>query len=369
VIYFLVNNNFHYYDVSLHLQSLSENRVSLIQIPHTLDADIDVKEFEENYTFQTPFAGLMSHLKINKIISVQNLIRSKIKPGPDDVLILYTEFEILNQFIVKLFNENGAKVFLLEEGMPTYISYCTKSRVPLSLKFKLKLAYIRKVLRYDFVKYLSLNGFGYPQIEDSYIDGVLFYFDAHIKRRINNYRISKAAKQVRLTDPSKVIFLNEEMYLYYMGWESYLNEMRRVILSLSKQFETVFFKFHPREDQVSRRRIREEIGMLPNLQFVEDDTPVETLIVEIRAKYAVSFFSAALMNLHFMGIDPIYIYPFIPGLLKHDNVKTIQSFLESIRYEFPDSLDVLKLEGRCRVPEPNDALSLGDFIRNISGAV
>lgn len=364
MIYLLINNNFHYYDLSLHLEALSWAEVSLIAVPHKLDADYVDGSFKKKYNFDTPFKGVKGYLDRRTIHDSQESICSQIKPGPEDVLIFYTEFELLNQFIVSLFKKSGAKVFLLEEGLPTYINFCTESTTALSLKYKLKLAYIHNVLRYEYVDYLSLNGFGYPRIRDSFIDGVLFYFNTHVNRDVPNYRISKEVETMSSTDPTKVIFLNEGLYLYYMGWDVYIDELKRVISALSHQFETVYFKYHPKENAKSKVRIRQALEGFSNVQFIEATTPIETLIVELQAKHAVSFFSAALMNLHVMGIDPIYIYPFIPSLQKLDIIKTIHGFLESINYIFPNSLDELKLETTSRIPETADSPSLGAFLQS-----
>lgn len=369
MVYFLINNNFHYYDISIHLPSLSDYRLSLIQVPHTLDVPPSEREFEKIYTFKTPFAGLKSHLKVNNIKKTQRNIHDQINPGFDDVLFFYTEFEILNQYIVSFFKKSGAKVYLIEEGLPTYISYCTKSKSNLFFKYRLKEFYFKKILNYDFVKYLSLNGFGYPQIEDSYLDGAAFYFDVKTLRDVESYHISKDVRKIDTLNSDDVVFLNEEMYLYYMDWESYVSEIRRIVSSLLEQFCTVYFKFHPREDDTSRERIRRAFGCCAGIKFVEENTPIEELIVKLQVKYAASFFSAALMNLHFMGVAPIYVYPFIPQLLRHENIKSIHRFLESVSYKFPKNLESIRKDGACDVPGGGSNFSLKDFLQSLDVAV
>ena len=152
MIYFLVNNNFHLYDVKLHISNFKKQQdFSLIQIPHTLNPQKEDANFKKIFTYQTPFQGkkkinfLYIHRLHNKIKSDLQNISEK------DFLFFYTEYECLNHYIVKLFKEKGAKTFLIDQGIATYILLnCNSTSVyKLPLRLRIKLFALRKLFGYN----------------------------------------------------------------------------------------------------------------------------------------------------------------------------------------------------------------------------
>ena len=145
MIYFLVNNDYQFSDVELHLSEFSKGECSLIQVPCRLTPLTEHPRFTSVYTFPSCIRIKYFFLDIFFIKNLKRRVSKALSPGPDDVLFVYTEVEYLNQHIITIFHKAGAKIFLIENGMATCLVFNMKSaRLPLRLK--LKLVWIKYIL-------------------------------------------------------------------------------------------------------------------------------------------------------------------------------------------------------------------------------
>lgn len=334
MIYFLVNNNYHMLDVNEHCKELVEYKKSLIQIPHTLDIITSNESFVNILTYETTFTGILNFFNIYKVKEKEREIKKSLNITSDDILFVYTEYEVLNQYIIYLFKKANAKVYIIEDGgFPTYLTFSVKNDDKLSFKQSVKKIYLNYFLGYDFVEFLKYNNIVFPLINEKFIDGVLLYLDVDIIRNIKKFIISKNQNKLSLDDDI-AIFLNEDMYSHYCTKEEYIKILENILLNMSKKFKKVYFKFHPRETAENKQWQLKVINQLSKITVIEENMPVEILLEKYNAKYIFSFLSAALLNVNAMGVVPIYIYHLYPDISNNSVFKYISLILNKANYKF-----------------------------------
>lgn len=334
MLYFLINNNYHLYDVRLHLSNLTDESVGLIQIPHKLDIVSDDTAFVNIEVFDKLLRSGGDYVNFIRSKRLRNEIHRKISVKAGDVLFVYTEYELLNQCIIEHFKMSGALVYLMEEGFATYTTFLLPSdRIPLFSE-RVKLFLVRQLLGYKQTKFLYLNNMSFPQIEDSYIDGVVLYRDVEVIRKINKIVIAKSVEQILCDNNESVIFLNEKMYDHYLPFNEYLVMLRDILINLSKYYNKVYFKFHPRENLERQNQVLPIISGIAGLELIKDDTAIENIITRINTKNIASFFSAALLNLYDAGLNPIYVFHKYDILMKQNMFIKVKKILLELGYNF-----------------------------------
>ena len=334
MIYFLINNNYHYFDIELHLPGIDKCDVSLIEIPYTLD-DREHSSFRS--VFQYPRAsksGLIS--QVLNFIQQRKRVDQEIHPSKDDVLFIYTEYDLLNQYIVALFKNAGAKVYLIEDGgLATYAPFRMIDSEPLSVREAIKQWIYRRLPNLRTLRLHKLNGHIFPWMADTYIDGVCIYRPVSIRRNIPTILLKRSIQQKVEPIQGTVVFLNEQMYHSYQKADDYLAGVRRIMESLCHSFDNVFFKFHPRETEEWRRRIMHDVlSHFHSLHVIEENAGVEAVIDRYRPTVAASYFSAGLLNLINRGVEPLYLYHLISDLNQQPTCREVTSVLNELGYNF-----------------------------------
>ncbi len=334
MIYFLVNNNYHMLDVYEHCINLKDYEKSLIQIPHTLDVLNRDENFIDILTYNSPLNGFRNLFNIYKIKKKEKEIKKELKLNKNDILFVYTEFEVLNQYIISLFKKFGARVYVIEDGgFPTYLTYGVKSEKTLPFKEKIRLFYTKYILGYSFVEYLYFNKLVFPQINEKYIDGVLLYLDVLVNRNIKKYIVKRNIKKMKLNS-NNAIFLNEKMYCYYCTKKEYANILENILSIMNNRFEKTYFKFHPRETKEDKIWQLKIVNKFDKVHIIEEHSPIENLLEKYDSKFIFSFLSAALLNLNAMGVIPVYIYHLYKSIYKNSVFNQINIVLINAEYEF-----------------------------------
>ncbi len=335
MIYFLINNNHQYYDLKLHLSEINKQDVSLIIVPYMLD-ESELVGFGRTYTYPRAFKPRLI-VQARNHIRQKRLVEKEIQPGQADVLFLYTEFDLLNQYIVTHFKHNGAKVYLIEDGgLATYLPFRMLNGEQLSVREKIKQWVYRLLPGLHTLRLHKLNGHTFPQMADKYIDGLCMYRPVPIRRNIPTILLRRAIKQTKISPTiGTVIFLNEPVYYIYQKPDDYLVGLKIIIQSLSGGFDDVLFKFHPRENAFWRMRITQEVlDRFPNLKVIEDDRAIEEVIESYRPSVAASYFSAGLLNLLDRGVEPLYLYNLLPNLSLQPVCREATAVLLELGYNF-----------------------------------
>lgn len=365
MIYFLINNNHQYYDLELHLSHIDKHDVSLIEIPYTLD------EREHSgflSVFQYPRASISGLIaQVQHFIRQSKRVDQEIRPSKGDVIFIYTEYDLLNQYIVTHFKKNGAKVYLIEDGgLATYVPFRMFESEPLSVREEIKQWIYRKLPNLRTLRLHKLNGHIFPWMADTYIDGVCIYRPVPIRRNIQTILLQRPIQPQVEPIQSTVVFLNEQMYHSYQKADEYLKGLRRIMESLCHSFDNVFFKFHPREAEEWRRRIMHDVlSHFPSSHVIEENTGVEAVIDRYRPSVVASYFSAGLLNLLNRGVEPLYLYHLIPDLNQQPICREVTSVLNELGYNFVPSfaeIDSSFRSGLLDKSSPQEAIALSELV-------
>lgn len=334
MIYFIVNNNYQYLDFKSHLSSLNGKDVVLIEVPHSLD-NYEHTGIRAVFRYHGSLqVGLMAEV-LNYLSSIKR-IDQDIVPAEEDVLFFYTEFEILNQYVVGRFRQAGSRVYLIEDGgFGTYVPFRMLDSEPLKVKELIKRFVYRLLPGLSRIRLHKLNGFIFPWMPDSCIDGVCLYKPVTIARTILIHFVRRPLQPQVDTIQGKVIFLNEPIYSIYQNKEEYLNGLAEIIQALCNGFSEVLFKFHPRETDDWRILIKKEVfSRYPSVIIIEEDTAIEAVIDRYRPLVAASYFCSALLSLCDRGIHPLYLYHLIPSIQKQPIFRETTLVLTELGYNF-----------------------------------
>ncbi|WPC68118.1 polysialyltransferase family glycosyltransferase [Rhodoferax ferrireducens] len=337
MIYFLINNNYHRLDFENHLSHLDENNVTLIEIPHTLD--------ERRYTKlsgifryrKPPQSGLMA--QVMSFLSLVRKIGADINPTSGDTLFFYTEYEILNQYVAGRFMQAGSRVYLIEDGgLGTYVPFRMSGCESLTLKESTKQFVYRLLPGISRIRLHKLNGFIFPWMPDSCITGVCLYRPVSISRIIPTHILKRPFQpQVNCTS-GRVVFLNEPIYSIYQGEEEYIDGLIKIVDGLCNGFNEVLFKFHPRETDEWRTRIKQQITFhFPRVNFIKVDTAIEEVVDHYHPSVVASYFCSALLSLCDRGIQPLFLYHLIPDIQRQPIFRETTSVLTDLGYHFVEN--------------------------------
>lgn len=342
MIYFLINNNHQYVDFCNHLFVLDSEDVVLVEIPYALNCNKD--DGIKNKLRYSRSAGNGLFDQVYKFLSTIGRIGRDIVPSVNDVLFFYTEYEILNQYLVRRFKQAGASVYLIEDGgFGTYVPFRRVDSEPLTIKELIKQSVYRLLPGLAGIRLHKINGHIFPWMPDSNIDAVCLYQPVAIKRNIPIKLMRRPSQSQLVTIPGSVFFLNEPIYEVYQTWDEYIEGLNILLEALCDGFKQVHFKFHPRESAERRQCIREKVLFrFPLLTVVEEDTAMEMLADQYRPSVVASYFCSALLELANRGIEPLYLYHLLSGLKKQPVFMEVTSILTELNYNYVSALSEIK---------------------------
>jgi hypothetical protein len=283
-----------------------------------------------------------------------------LKPGPEDTLLFFTEAEWLNQIIVQRFRRGGARVVMLEDGgFATYIPMSVADSEPLTLRERATQAAFRLVPGLRGSRLFKFNGHLFPRLPDRTIDAIALYRDVPLRRCVRTIMIRKPGRKACEVHPGTVIFLNERMYDHYQAADVYLTGLRRLLRSLISGFSAVHFKFHPRETEDWKGRIR---GLLksefPAITLIEQAGTIEEVILDYRPEVLASYFSAGLLSIEYEGIEPLYLYHLLDDLREQPAFAIATRILRTWGYRFVGSDDEICSGYRSGIMTDNPASAI-----------
>jgi len=318
LIFFLVNNDYQLFDARHHARELSAAHLdsSLIEVPHALRETDRGRGFASVTTFPSP---LRSHGWIGawlRYFPAARRVARELRPTDRDVLFFYTEFDLVNHFIVRRFKRARARVFLLEDGgVGTYLPFSIEGNEALDRKQRIVAAMTRRLPGLRRTRFHKVNGVVFPWLPDASIDAVCLYRPLSIVRALPVQVLRRPSREAIVAKAGRVVFLNERMYDDYQSDEQYLEGLALILDRLVAGFPEVLFKFHPRETGEWRQRIRATIASrFPAVQLIESERPIEVLLAEQRPEVLASYFSTTLLNLAGTGIEPMFLFQMLPDL-------------------------------------------------------
>lgn len=345
MIFALINNTYQLYDLSLHFGGLlNDPRLKIIVIPHSFRPDL-MGDKVPDYLIESPFTKRFGLARPLSVLRSLHAIRQALPVGKNDVLLMYTENEILNHYVAKRFYSVGAKIFLLDEGVATYNVLMATPATLRSGRTRLKEWILRNVYGFRQSRYAEIDNAQFPLLDDSVFTAACLYFDlaVHIQRRIPTAVIDKNDDKVLRLDSHSAIFIGDvidNMRVFYgVPATEYLEFLRTVVRSISKKLKVIYFKFHPRSPRTERIAIQKALAVFENVVFVSSDEPVETAIDRYSCKFALSLLSLSILNLSFRGVEAVFLYHLFDRFSRNNAVGLAAKFLHLVGYNFVAKLE------------------------------
>jgi hypothetical protein len=338
MIYFLVNNDYQYLEAERLARELhaADRRTALIAIPHTLTRTLDPALFDPIISLPTP-AHLSWPRAWLRYLRARGRVRQVLPATGADVLLLFTEYELLNQLAARVFKERGGAAYLIEDGgVGTYIPLTLKQPEPYSWKNRLLQASMRAIPGLGGTRFTKFDGILFPMMDDRHLDGVCLYRPMRITRRVPVRVIARPTLQPVPIRAGRVVFLNQPLYSEHIQNESdYADGLRKILGALSAGYPDVLFKFHPREPASARERItRDILDAFPGVRVVEGNQPFEAMLAELCPEAVASYNSTPLLNLTGTGVQPLFVYHLLPDLRRAPSFDAMHALLEAWGYEF-----------------------------------
>ena len=369
VVYFLVNNDFHVYDVKLLASEIGYDKCSLISVPYRMEVPRDLP-FARQYTFERcQFLEKQAPSKIRKLIDIHrdNFLKRRqldqLKISKDDVLFVFTECELMNMFCIDKFYRKGCKVYLIEDGIASYIYYNSPSTaIPKRWK----------VLKYLYGFLYGLKGFNpyhagdylYAMLSDAYFRGVCLFTDYSISRDIPVVYLHKNEPEIVGLDKNKVILLTQPLYQTLMDEREHIATYERILRVMSGSFSNVYVKPHPSEFADHFADHYQSIAQgLDNVMMLNSNDVVENCISQHGVGVAVALFSSALGKLAYKGIEPIYFYHLIEQQKQQHS--DIDTYLKQLNYNFIKSFDDITPDYSSGIlAKMNKGRRIGDLVES-----
>lgn len=349
MLYFLVNNDYQLLDANRHAKELRDEGfvVSLILVPHSLQCDVPADLYSTIIRFVSPVIGRRWPAAWLRYFISKKKIDDRIHPISGDVVLIYTEYEIINHLIINRFRAVDAQVVHIEDGgVGTYIPFSDLPGQPLSLRERLIAASVKLLPGLADSEFKKINGTVFPWRPDTHIDLLCVYRYYVPARQIRTVMIRNDAPLFMSDDKlivGRVVFLNECIYDHYQDDASYLLGLRTILAGLVSGYPEVYFKFHPRETQVWRDRIRSQVLKLyPSIRIVEENLPFELLLETYAPEALASYFSTPLLNLSGTGIQPLFLYHLIEDLRDQPVFAKLTAFLLRWEYQFTQNWDEVR---------------------------
>lgn len=327
MIYYIVNNDFHVDNIKGHIYQNKIKNCTIIRVPYALKNDC--KQFAtETITIKTPFRNRFRFWNPFMFYKAKSSV-NKIYFSSKDQVVFLTEFDPINQYIIYKAKQKGAQITLLEEGISFYYLYIFKNKNSNDVKSKLKLFYLRYMIGFNFIRYVSVDQLRWLQMKDIYIDRMLLYFNVPVERNIPIEIIENNNVGYSDLNEQKAIFLNQPLYESYLDLNRYLELLANKLQIISMNHDKIYFKFHPRDLRSIKQIIKQKITH-NNITFI-DDISLEDFVVLEKPKHAYSFFSDALLKLYQQNIKVYFLFMDVPEFKHLSIFKNLHELVKIVR--------------------------------------
>ena len=338
MIYFLVNNDYQLIDANRHTVDLRIDglEASIILVPHSLQCEPPTGVYKNIFLFESPVKGRRWFASWIRYFLVPHKI-TEINPVVGDTLVMYTEYELVNHLILKLFRSAGCKVVLMEDGgIGTYLPFSKIKGQVLSWREQLTTWSIKCLPGLRDTVFKKINNVVFQWRPDNQIDLLCIYRNLVIARKIKTTVIQGGMSALNLTPVmGRVIFLNECIYDHYQDPEAYISGLKKIIKALSVGYSDIYFKYHPRDQAAWRDLIRRRVlHEYPSVKVIEESQPIELLLESYAPEALASYFSTPLLNLSGTGIEPLFLYHLLGDLCEQPIFSQLTNLLHQWRYQF-----------------------------------
>lgn len=341
MIYVVLNNNYHVFDLMSHLEDRPKNiDLQFLVVAHTLERDrldslSEIADVIEIPRFRFRGGYIQQILEIRKSKSTIDIHFNEV--SENDRLILYTDLEFMNILIASAFVRAGAKVFIMTEGIATYsdIAHGRCRDWVAAIRGRL----FKTLTGLSECSYYYMRSGKLKQgLSASVVNGIFTYYKIAEPKCTKTIHISQGVyrdKGLELNE-NAVVFLNSPLYEQLCSWDMHIEAISEVLGALSRRFSQIYFKFHPRETNEAINYQKKTLNAWECV-FVDDSSePIEWYIAKLKTKYAAALVSTALLNLVPDGIVPIYCQKYAPVLGNALPLIRFGQTLEAMGYFLPD---------------------------------
>lgn len=344
MIYFLVNNDYHLnLDLKLAKQ-LTGHELGLIQVPYSLDAVTKSDVFSKIYLYpqRLIFSWYRILLRPQELLNIFKNVDNDLAIGPEDILLVHTELDMLNQYIIQKFYNAKARIYLVEDGTATMCYFSTPpQKAPVA--DNLRALILRKL--YGF-KHTKIKRYGIeilPVMDDRLFNGIILNFGDKIARNIPLHKLALSDEPIAIKYTDGAIFFNQALYFWFCTEDQYISYVDNLLVKISQNFTPFYFKFHPSETEKVRQALTDLINnQHKNISIISENDIAENLIVKYPVKYAITFNSTAVFNLMNRGIEPIFLNHIFDETYTDKSFVIFDQFLKSIDCLYPTALSEIK---------------------------
>jgi len=326
LIYFIVNNDFHIEHIEYYTKQLPREEVSIIAIPHTIKRDFTYMS-NNIISFPTQYAEGKFFKNIFKVKKLLQEIDDTLTFNQNDKIVLLSEFDPLNLYIVYKAKKSAANTFLLQEGIATYYTSIKFDRQSLNFKQWCILMYMRYVIGFRFLQKVRLGDHSHYLMNDQYLDKICLYHDIPLGRKIDKKIIKSPYTAYSDLDKKIALFLNQPLYQAYWSKEVYFKNLSNEVNKIMNEYEKIIFKFHPRDSVEIKNKIISMFGSNSKLVF-EDTLNLPETMQKHKPLNAFSFFSDSLLQLDLQGCNVHYLFHSYTELLEKPALNNINKFIE-----------------------------------------
>lgn len=343
MIYFLVNNNYHL-DLDKKLANqLSDQELGLIQVPYSLNVITESEIFSSVIYFPHKIIPSIINFFIHpfRIIDIQNMVKEKLKPNSNDILLVHTDMDLLNQYIIEIFYNAKAKIFLLEDGTATMTMYNIRPQKP-NIKERIKAIILQYAYKFKYTQIANYGSYTIPVMKDFVFNGVIVNFGESILRDIPLFKIAQKKENLNIIHKSGSIFFNQPLYFFYLTEDEYLKFVSD-LLQMSKNFTPFYFKFHPSDSEGFKRKMTKLIREnYTDITIIPENEIAENIVNKYPVRYAITINSTSALNLINKGLVPIFLNNLFNNAYSNENSEAFKRFLKSIDCNSPQALSEVK---------------------------
>ncbi len=363
MIFILVNNDYHVRDFISYFGKDIANKSCFITIPVNLTESIIPSK---NIVKIPCFSFRKNFFNFKKTKQISNWVYNNITFETNDILFVFSECELSNQVVISEFRKKASKIFLIEDGTSTPVTFNTKpdkSLLSVFLKFYLRYFIGLKdvIIRREGRAYLY-------SMPDSFFQGLIVFSQYRIQRKLTKYTIPLIVEQGELFsgDTNNCIFFHQSLQIAYIKIDDYIQVIDNLLNKITDSFDTVYFKFHPSEQKDVIAHIKNMCAENLKIVFLDQCNTHEYLSM-IPATFAISFHSTALREYEILGLKPIYLFHLYKDISSNAFNHNMLAYLDNKGYIFLESLE--KLNDYCKLPSfyDKDRLQVNpDTLFNIS---
>lgn len=290
-------------------------------IAEKMDADKDIYGFY--YTYQKDFRNVFTKIidvfdsKVVRINDVEHFKVNSLNPG--DYVFFGNRYNNLECSLFKLVKTNTKNYFLYEEGFNTYLGHHFNNSTLNDTNLKLGIKNFVKTCLGKTPSHVKLNDF-----QKVYTTFKL----EHLKDQTKWVKIDFLSKnQPIVLENSTCLFLSQTLVEDgFIDEGTYLTFMNKVLKELSKNYDIIFFKTHPRNDVSLMQRILNGNPKIKTLPEPYDTLPAEFFTKDFMV-HLYGFTSSTLM--YAASLFKTESFQCLDSLIELKSTKELRSFQSS----------------------------------------